>query len=93
MDMVIESRMAESARHTIRIDRQGRALIPKPLREAMGMGDGGEAVAWLEEGRLVVEPRDLLLRRLKDRYREVAGSMAEELIRERRQEAAREEQG
>ena len=83
--------MAPVVRHTIRIDRQGRALIPKAIRDGMGMGHGGEAVAWLEDGRLVVESRDVLLQRLKERYRQVAGSMAEELIRDRRQEAMREE--
>jgi AbrB family looped-hinge helix DNA binding protein len=84
--------MADQDRYSIRIDRQGRALIPKPMREALGLGAGGEAVAWLEDGRLVVEPRDVLLRRLKRRYRKVVGSMSEELIRERRREAEREEQ-
>jgi AbrB family looped-hinge helix DNA binding protein len=34
--------MAEIERHSIRIDRQGRASIPKSLRESMGLGDGGE---------------------------------------------------
>lgn len=82
--------MAGQDRYRIRIDRQGRALIPKPMREALGMSDGGEAVAWLEEGRLVVEPRDVLLRRLKGRYGNVVGSMSAELIEERRREAERE---
>lgn len=85
--------MVNKERHTIRIDRQGRALIPKPIREALGMSEGGEAVAWLEEGRLVIQPRDVLLVQLKERYRTVVGSMAEELIRERREESKSEEQG
>ena len=83
--------MANHERHTIRIDRQGRALIPKPMREAMGLADGGEAVAWLEGERLVVEPREAVLRQLKARFRKVEGSMSEELIRERREEARRKE--
>jgi bifunctional DNA-binding transcriptional regulator/antitoxin component of YhaV-PrlF toxin-antitoxin module len=85
--------MADLERRTIRVDRQGRALIPKPMREAMGIPDGGEAVAWLEDGRLVVEPSAVMLRRLKARFRKVSGSMSEELIQERRREATREEQG
>lgn len=84
--------MPDVERHTIRVDRQGRALIPKPMRDAMGLGDGGEAVAWLEGDRLVLEPRAVLLERLKVRYRDVRISMSEELIRERREEAEREEQ-
>ncbi len=58
----------------------------------MGVNGGGEAVAWLEEGRLVLESRAALLERLKARYRDVEGSMADELIQERREEAAREAQ-
>jgi bifunctional DNA-binding transcriptional regulator/antitoxin component of YhaV-PrlF toxin-antitoxin module len=83
--------MAVAERYAIRIDRQGRALIPKPMRDAMGIPDGGEAVAWLEEGRLVVEPSAVVLRRLKARFRTVAGSMSEELLQERRREAGSEE--
>ena len=50
-------------------------------------------MAWLEDGRLVVEPSAVKLRRLKARFRKVSGSMSEELIRERRREATREEEG
>jgi bifunctional DNA-binding transcriptional regulator/antitoxin component of YhaV-PrlF toxin-antitoxin module len=84
--------MEQPLKQSIRFDRQGRALIPKALREAIGVGSGGEVIAWLEEGRLVLESRAVLLERLKARYRDVEGSMADELIRERRKEAAREEQ-
>jgi len=78
-------------RINIRFDTQGRALIPKPLRDALGVRDGDEAVAWLEDGRLVLESRAALLKRLQDRYADVEGSLADELIAERREEAAREE--
>lgn len=54
--------MADYERRTVRIDQQGRALIPKPMREA-------------------------LLRQRKARFHSVEGSMSEEIIRERREEA------
>jgi AbrB family looped-hinge helix DNA binding protein len=80
----------EALRRTnIRFDTQGRALIPKPLRDAMGVKSGDEVVAWLEDGRLVLESRSTLLKRLQDRYADVEGSLADELIAERREEAAR----
>ena len=89
--MVIPCVMVNKERQTIRVDRQGRALIPKPMREAMGLAEGGEAVAWLEGERLVVESRARVARELKARFRNVEGSMADELIEERREEAARED--
>lgn len=36
----------------IRFDAQGRVLIPKPMRDALGVANGDEVVAWLEYGRL-----------------------------------------
>lgn len=82
--------MERSQKQSLRLDSQGRVLIPKSLRKAMGVAPGAEIVAWLDESRLVLESRAALLERVKARYRDVDGSMADELIRERRQEAARE---
>ena len=83
--------MELAAKQKIRFDTQGRALVPKALREELGVQGGDEVVAWVEGGRLVLEPRTALLTRLQERYRDVEGSLADELIRERRAEAAREE--
>ena len=77
-------------KQTIRFDRQGRVRIPQDFRQALGVEEGTELVSWLEDGRLVMEPRQALLERVKARYREVEGSMADELIAERRAEAERE---
>lgn len=74
----------------IRFDAQGRALVPKPLRDAMGITNGDEVIAWIEDGRLVLESRDALLARVQARYEDVEGSLSEELIAERQEEAARE---
>lgn len=74
----------------IRFDAQGRALIPKPMRDALGVANGDEVVAWLENGRLVLEPRAVLLARVQARYDDVEGSLSDELIAERWDEAVRE---
>ena len=81
--------METNAKQTVRFDRQGRVRIPLDFRQALGVEEGTELVSWLEEGRLVMEPRQALLERLKARYRDVEGSLAEELIKERRAEAER----
>ncbi len=74
----------------IRFDAQGRALIPKSMRDALHISNGDEVVGWLEDGRLVLEPRKVLLERLQNRYANLEVSLADELIEERREEARRE---
>ena len=36
------------------MDAAGRVVVPKPLREAIGLGDGGEVEIQLVDGSLVV---------------------------------------
>lgn len=74
----------------IRFDAQGRALIPKGMRDTLSIANGDEVVAWLEDGRLVLEPRKALLERLQNRYADLEVSLADELIEERRDEARHE---
>jgi AbrB family looped-hinge helix DNA binding protein len=74
----------------VKLGKQGRLVVPAPLRQALGLGEGDELVARVEEGRLVLEPRAAVMARVRARFKSVEGSMAEELIQERREEAARE---
>lgn len=74
----------------VKLGKQGRLVVPAPLRRELGLGEGDELVARAENGRLVFEPRAAVMERLRSRFKDVEGSMAEELIRERREEAARE---
>ena len=82
--------MELNEKQTVRFDRQGRVRIPLDFRQALGVEEGTELISWLEDGRLVMEPRQVLLERLKARYRDVEGSLADELIEERRAEVKRE---
>lgn len=82
--------MTDSSYQNFKIDTQGRALIPKPIRDALHLRAGDELVGRLENGRLVLESRQALLERLQARYADVEGSLADELIADRRAEAARE---
>lgn len=79
----------------VRVGQQGRVVIPAPLRRAAGIRSGDTLVARLEGGRLILEKRETVLARVRERFRRVPRevSLAEELIRERREEARREEQG
>ena len=76
----------------IRVGPQGRLVIPAPLRRTLGIDPGDTLVIRLEDNRLVLEKRETILARLRDRFRRVPPdvSLADELIRERREEARRE---
>jgi AbrB family looped-hinge helix DNA binding protein len=81
--------MEVNVRLKVRVGPQGRIVIPAALREELGVSPGQELVARVEDGRLVLERREDVVRRLKGRFAHVpAGRMlSEELIAERREEA------
>jgi AbrB family looped-hinge helix DNA binding protein len=77
----------------IRIGTQGRIVLPREIREELGAEEGATYIARVEDGRLVLESRAAILARMQDRWRDVAPpgvSLVDELIADRRAEAARE---
>ena len=76
-------------------DDQGRVTIPAKVRRAAGIGAGVPLVAYGEDGRVVIETREQLADRIRH---DVAaawtgkGSVVDELITDRRADAAREDQ-
>lgn len=63
---------------TFRTDAKGRTVIPAALRLQAGIREGGDVlVGHVEEGRLIVETRDAVKRRLQDR---AAASRAEGVV-------------
>jgi AbrB family looped-hinge helix DNA binding protein len=75
------------------IGPQGRVVIPADLRRELGLEPGTPLVAHVEEGRLVLERRDQILRRMREELRGSArpgSSTVDDLIAERREEARRE---
>jgi len=77
----------------VKLGKQGRLVVPAPLRQELGLEMGDELVARVEEGRLIFEPRAAVVKRLRERFKDVKGSLADELLAERREEAAREAAG
>jgi AbrB family looped-hinge helix DNA binding protein len=77
---------------SLRIGAQGRLVLPSAMRRALGIKQGDELAARLDGGRIVLEPRDELLRRMREELRGGRGkrSLVDELIAERRRDAARE---
>lgn len=76
------------------VNEQGRVTIPAQIRRAAGIEAGVPLVVYVEDGRIVIETREQLADRIR---RDVAtswtgaGSVVDELIADRRAEAARED--
>lgn len=73
----------------IQVGAQGRVVIPAKLRKALQLRPGDRLVARQVDDSLVLERRETVERRLKQRFGKVPTdvSLADELISERRLEA------
>ncbi|MCW2721152.1 AbrB/MazE/SpoVT family DNA-binding domain-containing protein [Pseudonocardia sp.] len=86
---------AETTSADLTVNEQGRVTIPAQIRRAAGIEAGVPLVVYVEDGRVVLETREQLADRLR---RDVAaawtgeGSVVDELLADRRAEAAREDQ-
>lgn len=70
----------------------GRLIVPAEFRRALGLSDGDAVVMEVEGDALHVRPIKSALRRIQKslrRYAPEGGSVADELISERRAEAKR----
>ncbi len=73
---------------------QGRVVIPSELRRTWKLEQGETLVARLVDDQLIIERPKAILARLKQRFAHLVGgpSLVDELIAERRLEAAREDE-
>ena len=80
-------------RNEIQIGPQGRLVVPAALRRELGLQPGQRLLVRVKDGALILETRQAVERRLRARFRNVDPniSLADELIKERRAEAVREE--
>jgi AbrB family looped-hinge helix DNA binding protein len=76
----------------IQIGAQGRLVIPAALRKALNLKPGDRLVARQDGEALVLERREAIEKRLQDRFRHIPRevSLVDELVAERRAEAATE---
>lgn len=78
----------------VKVDAAGRLVVPKDMREALGIPDGGELRLRVEDGELHGMGRLAALRRIQHELRGTVPpgtSVVDEFIADRRAEAAREE--
>ncbi|MEC4591174.1 MULTISPECIES: AbrB/MazE/SpoVT family DNA-binding domain-containing protein [Nitrospirillum] len=69
----------------------GRLVVPLEVRRAVGLEAGGKLLARVEDGRIVLETVEAAVARVQKlarRYGSPDRSLADELITERRAEAA-----
>ena len=80
-------------RQRVRVGRQGRIVVPYKIREEVGIEPGDELIACVEDGCLVLEKRQGVMRRMRGRFAGVSRErrLVDELIAERREEARRED--
>ncbi len=78
---------------TLSVNDQGRVTIPAQLRQELDIKPGSPIVAYIEEGRLILEDRDRLAARIQREAavsRTTTGSVVDALITDRRAEAVQE---
>lgn len=76
-----------------RIDPVGRMLIPADIRQQLNIGPGDEVIIEVHDGQMTVSTFQAVLRELQDeikRHAKPGGSVVDELLAERRNDAARE---
>lgn len=73
----------------VSVGPKGRVVIPAGIRRALGIEEGSELVALVEGEAVVLVPRSAIKTRLRSIFAATAESMRDELITERRVEAAR----
>ena len=78
--------------YRVSISRQGRLVVPVELRRELGIEPEEILVAWIDQGRLVFQRREDIEREIWELVPPSKTLMSDELIKERRREAAREAQ-
>lgn len=76
-----------------KLNEEGRLVIPAVLRKELGLESGQEVLIRRTENGLELTTYDIAIRRFQDRVAEKVGpgvSLVDELIADRRAEAARE---
>jgi AbrB family looped-hinge helix DNA binding protein len=84
--------VAQKHSKKVRVGRQGRIVIPASLRDSLSIKEGDVLTARQENGRLVLESRDEILKQARALFAHIPKeiSLVDILIADRRAEARRE---
>jgi len=72
------------------VGKQGRIVIPASLRHQLAIEAGAQLVAWVEDGRLIMESKQQLWQSIHSLCGKTKTDLAKELINERREAAKKE---
>ena len=74
------------------VGKQGRIVIPASLRHQLALEPGVQLLAWVEDGRLILESKQQLWQSVHQACSKIpkATELAQELINERRESAKKE---
>ena len=75
--------------HEVEVGPKGRIVIPAPIRRQLGIHEGSRLAVLVDDGAVVLVPREHVRRRLRAMFAGVPTSMSGELLRERKAEARR----
>jgi antitoxin PrlF len=78
---------------TVRVGPKGRIVLPIEARRALGIKEGDELVAVVDDDALKLMTRQAALRSLREMFKLPGVSLTDELIADRRAEVAREAEG
>ena len=74
----------------LKVGPKGRVVIPAPIRRQLGLHEGSELIAVLEDDGVLLLPREAIRKQLRSLFRDMPSSLADELIAERRAAALEE---
>lgn len=80
-------------RSFITMASDGQLVIPAAMRAEIGLAEGGELIARIENGAMVLEPIDVAIRQARNMVRTYipeGTSLVDEMIAERHEDASRE---
>jgi AbrB family looped-hinge helix DNA binding protein len=72
---------------------KGRVVIPAEIRRELGIHEGSELVALVQDGGVLLLPRTEVKARLRGMFAGIKASLADELLADRRRDAAAEDRG
>lgn len=74
------------------VGKQGRIVIPANLRHQLALEPGAQMIAWVEDGRLILESKQQLWQSIHEACSNIPGKtdLAQQLIHERRESAKQE---
>jgi AbrB family looped-hinge helix DNA binding protein len=93
--MALDQKSHEPDRYTVEIGARGQLVLPAAVREKLSLATGDRVVLSVEnDGSMRLVSLREQVRQLKGMFRDIAPGhdLAEELIRERREEARRSEE-